>query len=321
MAWQSVADLSSLRARAALLQGVRAFFDDRDILEVETPLLCSSGITDPSIEPLMVERGVSIDAPRYLQTSPEYAMKRLLAAGSGPIYQITRAFRDGEAGARHNPEFSVLEWYRPGFDYHQLMAEVEALLRYCLQDRISDVSANYYSYRQLFIDILQLDPFVGSTADLESCAREHFDAGTIRGDRDLWLDLLMSHIIEPVLAERGLCFVYDYPASQASLVRIAEIDGIAVGQRFEFYLDGMELGNGYFELTDPLEQRRRFEADNAKRLAAGATERPLDEWLLAALEQGLPDCSGVALGFDRLLMLATGRTDIRDAIAFDWARS
>lgn len=322
MPWQPSADLRALRARAALLRNIRAFFDERGVLEVETPLLCSNGITDPSIEPLKVECGTSIgSAPRYLQTSPEYAMKRLLAAGSGPIYQVARAFRDGEAGSRHNPEFTLLEWYRPGLDYRQLMAEVEALLRCCLGDGLSDGSAKYYSYRQLFIEVLAVDPFLASAAELEACARQHVDAGGLEGDCDLWLDLLMSHVIEPVLATRGLCFVYDYPCSQAALSRIAWVDGVEVGQRFEFYLDGLELGNGYFELSDAREQRLRFEADNTRRLATGLSPVPIDEKLLGALDHGLPLCSGVALGLDRLLMAASRGAKIRDVLAFDWARS
>lgn len=322
MPWQPSADLRALRARAALLASVRAFFDERGVLEVETPLLCSSGITDPSIEPLKVECGVSIgSAPRYLQTSPEYAMKRLLAAGSGPIYQVARAFRDGEAGSRHNPEFTLLEWYRPGLDYRQLMTEVEALLRCCLGDGLSDGPAKYYSYRQLFLEVLAVDPFLAGATELETCARQHIDVGSLTGDSDLWLDLLMSHVIEPVLATRGLCFVYDYPRSQAALSRIAWVDGVEVGQRFEFYLDGLELGNGYFELSDAREQRHRFEADNTRRLATGLNPMPIDERLLDALDHGLPLCSGVALGLDRLLMVAFRGAKIRDVLAFDWASS
>ena len=306
-----------LRARAALLARIRAFFAGRDILEVETPLLCAAGITDPAIEPLVVERGVSLKQARYLQTSPEYAMKRLLACHGLPIFQLARAFRDGEAGARHNPEFTLLEWYRPGFDHHALMAEVAELLRSCLGER----PLHYYSYRQLFLESLAVDPFTATADELQSLARTRLDTGTISGDRDLWLDLLMSHLVEPQLADRGMCFIYDYPASQAALARIETVDGVAVGHRFELYVDGMELANGYFELLDAAEQRRRFEQDNLRRRELGLPERPLDERLLAALEHGLPQCSGVALGVDRLLMLSTGVADIRQVLAFDWARA
>ncbi len=285
------------------------------MLEVETPLLGHAGVTDPSIEPLLVERGVSVSAPRFLQTSPEYAMKRLLAAHGEAIFQVARAFRDGEAGARHNPEFTLLEWYRPGFDLQQLMAETAELVCRCIGDR----TPRMLSYRELFLDTLDIDPFNATDGELQACARRHTDPGDLTADRDQWLDLLMSHAVEPRLA--GMCFVYDYPATQAALARIARVDGIDVAQRFELYVDGVELANGYRELTDPVEQRRRFEADNALRRERGLPERPVDENLLEALEYGLPDCSGVALGFDRLLMLALGATDIRQVVAFDWGRA
>jgi elongation factor P--(R)-beta-lysine ligase len=317
VAAQPESGVGRLRARATLLAQIRGFFAANDILEVDTPLLCSSGVTDPSIEPLLVERGDSLNHPRYLQTSPEYAMKRLLAQGSGAIYQIARAFRDGEAGARHNPEFTLLEWYRPGFDHHQLMAEVAELVTHCLGER----RLLKYSYRQLFQDLLGVDPFTASLAELEAVARRHIDTGALGGDRDVWLDLLMSHLIEPQLVGADSGFVYDYPASQAALARVVEVDGVLVGQRFELYVDGLELANGYFELTEPVEQRRRFELDNLRRREFGQPERPLDEFFLAALEAGLPSCSGVALGVDRLLMLAMGVADIREVLAFDWERS
>lgn len=315
--WQPGASIEVLQARAALLGKVRAFFSSRDVLEVETPALCSAGITDPSIEPLVVPKGTSLAGPRFLQTSPEYAMKRLLAAGSGPIYQISRAFRDGEVSARHNPEFTLLEWYRPQYDHHQLMAEVAEFVCHCLGQR----SWQKLGYRELFLQTLEVDPFTASPVELASLAREHIDLGFVSGDRDLWLDLLMSHLVEPKLAEMGMCFVYDYPASQAALSRVVKSGDVGVGQRFELYVDGMELVNGYCELTDVVEQERRFIADNEKRRELGLAEKPLDTQLLAAMTQGLPECSGVALGIDRLLMLLTGCEDIRQVIAFDWQRS
>ena len=317
MNWRPAADIGRLRARAELLANIRRFFHGRDFLEVETPLLCQAGITDPTVEPLRVDRGRSVSAPRYLQTSPEYAMKRLLAAGSGPIFQVARAFRDGEAGSRHNPEFTLLEWYRPEFDHHQLMAETADLVRECLGTSEQEKC----SYRDLFREILDIDPFTASLEALEAAARQHLDLGGMSGDRDLWLDLLMSHLIEPQLKTRGLCFVYDYPASQAALARIVASDDVLVGQRFELYVEGVELANGYCELTDPAEQRARFERDNARRREHGLPEHPLDEALLAAMAHGLPPCSGVALGVDRLLMLATSATDIRQVLAFDWERA
>ncbi len=315
--WRPGTSLRLLRARAELLAAIRRFFAARGVLEVETPLLCRQGVTDPAIEPLMVTGGASIGAqPRYLQTSPEYAMKRLLAAGSGPIYQLARAFRDGEAGSRHNPEFSLLEWYRPGMDHHQLMTEVAELVCHCLGPRPWQT----LSYRDVFLQSVSIDPFTAATVTLREAVRDRFDLGALEGDRDLWLDVLLSHVVEPWLGSRGLCFVYDYPASQAALARTALRDGIEVAERFELYVDGVELANGYHELTDPAEQRRRFERDNRQRQQRGAVPRPVDERLLAALAAGLPDCAGVALGVDRLLMLASGESDIRRVLSFAWDR-
>ena len=238
--WQPGADLDALRQRAAVLASIRAFFEARGVLEVETPLLCTTGITDPSIEPLLVERGNSLAAPRYLQTSPEYAMKRLLAAGSGPIFQIAHAFRDDESGRRHNPEFTLLEWYRPGLDHHALMDEVGQLVEGLLDRQ----GSKKYSYRDVFREFVGLDPFLASAAQLEAAAREATDPGSLHEPREFWLDMLLTHVIEPALAGPGLVFVYDYPAAQAALARIVEVDGVAVGQRFELYVDGIELANG-----------------------------------------------------------------------------
>lgn len=317
MSWQPAAALDILRRRAQLIADIRAFFKERDILEVDTPLLCSTGVTDPAIEPFTVTRGEALDAPRYLQTSPEYAMKRLLAAHNAPIFQIAKAFRDGEVGTRHNPEFTMLEWYRPGFDHHALMDEVAELVVRCLGDR----PVHRLSYKDLFERELSIDPFTATQEDLANLARKHADTGSMEGDRDLWLDLLMTHIVEPRLAEQGACFVYDYPASQAALSRIVEVDGTRVGQRFELYVDGMELANGYYELTDADEQRARFEADNALRRERGQEERPIDEALLAAMQSGVPECSGVALGLDRLLMLAVDAKSVAEVLTFDWKTS
>jgi lysyl-tRNA synthetase class 2 len=315
--WRPCADFQTLRQRAQLLTTIRGFFAERSVLEVETPLLCSSGITDPSIEPLLVERGESLSGPRYLQTSPEYAMKRLLAAHGEPIFQIGKAFRDGEVGARHNPEFTLLEWYRPTFDHHDLMEEVAALIVRCL----GDMPVHKQSYREVFQKRLAIDPLLADETELEQLTRQHVDVGNLSGDKDLWLDLLMSHVIEPKLVGQGMWFVYDFPASQASLSRIELQNGVAVGRRFELYIGGMELANGYLELTDAQEQRERFAADNATRVSRGQQVRPADECLLAALEHGLPASSGVALGIDRLLALRVGETDIQNVLSFGWQRS
>jgi len=314
--WQPGADLETLTLRAALLAAIRAFFASRNVLEVDTPLLCSAGVTDPAIESLLVEQGNALSGVRYLQTSPEYAMKRLLVAGSGPIYQIAHAFRDDESGRRHNPEFSLLEWYRPGFDHHDLMDEVAALV--C--ELLGREDTNRISYRDLFRQAVGLDPFTADMASLEAAARAVTDTGSLQGPRDFWLDLLLTHVVEPSIAESGLVFVYDYPASQAALARIDQGDDVAIAQRFELYVDGVELANGYWELTDAAEQRERFLSDNRIRRERGQPERPLDENLLAALAAGMPDCSGVALGIDRLVMLATDASDIGRVQSFSWDR-
>ncbi len=313
--WRPAASPAALARRAELLAAVRGFFARRGVLEVETPLLASHGVTDPAIEPLVVQGGAVVPAPRYLQSSPEYAMKRLLAAGSGPIYQLGRAFRDGEAGRRHNPEFTLLEWYRPGFDQHALMAEVAELLEYCLGRR----GWRKVSYGDLFRAHLDLDPHRASAEALAALARAELDTDALELDRDGWLDLLLSHRIEPAL--EGIVCVHGYPASQAALARIDHSGPVPVAERFEFYVDGLELANGYRELADPEEQARRFAADNAARQRRGLAERTPDPRLLAALAAGLPACSGVALGFDRLVMAATGAASLDQVLAFPWERA
>ena len=305
--WHPLADSDVLQARAQLLSDIRQFFSDRDVLEVETPLLCQGTITDPNIAPLA-------SGDRWLQTSPEYAMKRMLAAGSGPIYQVCKAFRASEAGSRHNPEFTLLEWYRPGFTLVDLMQEVESLVGAVLglKDSLR------FSYRELFQHTLSIDPFLASEEALAAYANAHIDLGFNEADRDTWLDLLLTHCIEPKLAGQGMVFVSGYPASQAALARTTERDGIAVAERFELYVDGVELANGYFELTDALEQARRFDRDNAVNAAAGCEARAPDQRLLQALVHGMPECSGVALGLDRLLMMKLGESDIRKVLSFPW---
>jgi lysyl-tRNA synthetase class 2 len=241
----------------------------------------------------------------------------LLAAGCGDIYQICKAFRAREAGARHNPEFTLLEWYRLGLSLEQLIEEVAELVCGIL-DRSAWASI---SYGDLFRRHLGIDPHRASTEELESCARDHVDFDGGGEGRDIWLDLLMSHVIEKRLAGEGLVFVRNYPESQAALARLRSEGEIAVSERFELYVDGMELANGYCELADPVEQGRRFESDNVVLSARGEPTRPVDERLLAALESGFPDCAGVALGVDRLLMLRTGAARIEQVLSFDWSRS
>ncbi len=314
MRWQPDAALNTLRLRARLLARVRDFFAERDVLEVETPLMCQATGTDPHLDALALEL-----APgdwRYLQTSPEFAMKRLLAAGSGPIYQLCKAFRRDESGQRHNPEFTMLEWYRPGFDDGQLIDEVAALMATCLPSSLPDAGEiARISYRDLFRQSLQIDPFSASDTELLACARRHTDVEGMSLSRDDTLNLLMALVIEPQLQEP--VFVVEFPASQAALAQIIQDQhGSPVARRFELFVAGMELANGYLELTDSTEQARRFAADNHQRKAAGLPVRPVDARLLAALEHGLPLCAGVALGFDRLVMLAAGATHIREVLSF-----
>ena len=320
-AWRPGADLATLRLRAELLARIRTFFAARKVLEVETPILSAAAITDPhlaSFSTVYSGPGGCRDRPLYLQTSPEFPMKRLLAAGSGCIYQIARVFRDGEAGRRHNPEFTLLEWYRVGFDHHRLMDEVAALVTELLAGRLALAEPERLSYRELFQRHCDLDPHRAGVVELMRCAEARnlpIPPGMPIDETDPWLDLLLTHCIEPRLAQGRLVFVYDYPASQAALARLRPGDP-PVGERFEAYLNGVELANGFHELGDAEEQRHRFEAENAARQALGLPVMPLDERLLAALAAGLPDCAGVALGFDRLAMLAAGCSSLAEVLAF-----
>lgn len=320
--WRPRADLRTLRMRADLLARIRAFFAARGVLEVETPILSRHAVTDPRLHSLAT-RCTGPGAPPgglplYLHTSPEFAMKRLLCAGSGPIYQIARVFRDDERGRLHNAEFTLLEWYRPGFDHHQLMDELGELVCGLL-----GLSADWdrITYGALFRERLGVDCHAASPATLAACAvaRGLDVAGGASLSRDQWLDLLLSHLLQPGLGAERPLFLHDYPASQAALARLRGDPPVA--ERFELYVRGIELANGYHELGDAAEQRARFERDNAERRAAGLPEVAPDERLLAALAHGLPPCAGVALGFDRLLMLAAGVDDIAEVMAFTVERA
>lgn len=305
-----------------MLERIRAFFSERDVLEVETPTLSAATTPDPALASL-VTRYTGPGAPHgqalYLHTSPEFAMKRLLAAGSGSIYQICKVFRDGEAGRLHNPEFTMVEWYRVGMDHHQLMDEVAELVTRVLPGQQRLQPSERRSYREVFEYRLGIDPHTATAADCAQVARaqgvaipadllEHHDVA-------IWRDLLLSHLIEPGLGRDRLTFVYDYPASQASLARIRPGQP-PVAERFELYLNGVELANGFHELADVSEQRTRFDRQLHARTASGLPPVPLDQHLLTALGRGLPDCSGVALGFDRLVMLAAGARAVQDVITF-----
>lgn len=314
--WRPGASRAALEARARLFARIRAFFAQRGVLEVDTPLLARYGVSDPAIEPLIVGQSVAATQPMFLQSSPEFAMKRLLADGVGAIYQLGKAFRDGEHGARHNPEFTLLEWYRPGFSMQELMDEVAALVCECLQREHWEV----LGYRELFLQTLSLDPWEADAETLAGAARTRLELGDLQLDVDGWLDLLMSHCVEPALAQRGLVFVCDYPPSQAALARVAERDGRPVAERFELYVDGVELANGYRELLDARELERRGGADNLTRQSRGQETRLPDKRLLEAMVFGLPDCSGVALGVDRLLLAQLGADALAQVMPFDWTR-
>lgn len=309
--WPSI-KVEALRARAELYGRIRAFFAARGYLEVDVPLLGRGGTTDPAIESFRSHYG---DEDLYLQTSPEFFMKRLLAAGSGPIYALGKVFRRGEQGRFHNPEFTLLEWYRPGFDDHRLMTEVGELLGELLGAPVAKIS-----YRQVFQDKLKVDPHRASLAELKALARQRLEITWDDDIRDVWLDLLFSHLIQPQLQDK-ITFVHDYPASQAALARITEdASGQPVARRFEAFYQGTELVNGYWELTDAEEQARRFGVDNERRRVSGQPEVHPDLKLIEALASGLPDCAGVALGVDRLLMLITGAKHLEEVMAFPWPR-
>jgi lysyl-tRNA synthetase class 2 len=318
--WQPSAAITNLRSRAKILQQIRDFFAGRNVLEVETPILCHTSVTDPFIQsiPALFQADLSATEQRcYLQTSPEYAMKRLLAAGSGAIYQISKAFRQGEMGRFHNPEFSMLEWYRPGFDHHQLMNEMDELLQLTLKTK----PAIRQSYADLFIDHVGIDPHDCTIEELKIIASQHqLQIGSSITDKDTWLQLLLSEIIEPCLQGVQPFFIYDFPVTQAALARIQPTTP-PVASRFEVYVNGVELANGFHELQDTKEQRKRFEKNLLLREQLGLAMLPIDEYLLAALEHGLPDCAGVALGIDRLVMLATQSQTISECISFDFSRA
>ncbi len=318
--WRPTASIGMLKLRATLLARIRAFFSRLDVLEVDTPVLSRAASTDPALSSFKTYYhgpGAVQDEPRYLHTSPEFPMKRLLAAGSGSIYQICKVFRDGESGARHNPEFMLLEWYRTGFDHLDLMDEVQRLVTEVLVDIMPIDSVQHWRYRDLFVEIAGIDPFTATVAEISSVLQSGHGVravGLAVDDNDAWLDLLMTHVIEPRLG-KGLLFVRDYPPSQAALARLRP-GSPPVAARFEVYLNGVELANGFHELTDPLEQRRRFDNELQCRRNGGGEAVRMDENLLSALHAGLPDCAGVALGLDRLLMLASGVKCVHDVLAF-----
>jgi lysyl-tRNA synthetase class 2 len=320
--WQPSASHDALRLRARLNATIRDFFGTRGVLEVETPVLSRAGNTDPNIASFQLEFGGRTDgAPRtrWLRTSPEFAIKRLLCAGVGDCYELGRVFRDSEAGGRHNPEFTMLEWYRVGWDHVRLIGETVALVQAALALVGHEAGARTVSYRDLYRGALGIDPFTATIQSLQAALGDVvIDPAGLR--RDDWLDLLMTHRIQPAMAMDELLAVVDYPASQCALARVREGEP-PVAERFELYLGPLELANGYHELGDDAEQQARFARDLEVRAVRGAALPPIDASLLAALGAGLPACAGVALGVDRLLMAMTGSEAIAGVLAFDFPRA
>jgi lysyl-tRNA synthetase class 2 len=320
--WAPTADTRAIRLRARLNAAIRGFFARREVLEVETPVLSLAGNTEPNIASFSLEfSGRTNGAPRtrWLRTSPEHALKRLLAAGIGDCYELGRVFRDGEAGGRHNPEFTMLEWYRVGWDHQRLIEEVAELINAALALVERHARLERIAWRDLYRERLAIDPITASDGELQRAL------GDVRIDpegltRDDWLDLLLTHRLQPGFAGDTMLAVFDYPASQAALARLRPGDP-PLAERFELYLGLLELANGYHELIDPGEQRARFERDVSVRDSRGSVAPPIDDRLLSAMRSGLPPCAGVALGIDRLLMATLGSTRIADVLAFPFDRA
>jgi len=314
MNWQPSATINALRKRAEMLCIIRNFLTSRGCFEVETPLMAQFGVTDVYLTPI---KALCNGAQYCLQTSPEYHMKRLLAAGSGPIFQIGKAFRDDELGRWHNPEFTMLEWYQPGYSHHDLLEEVDALLQLIL----GCPALIKKTYKQAFQEVCGLNPFTASIFDFKTVLLQVgldnvLDKDEL--DRDQYLFLLMSHIIEPHFADAlAPLAIYNFPPSQAALAQIKAGEA----ERFEVYFKGVELANGFHELTEPQIQYERFQQDIAVRVEKGLPEAYPDTYLIEALHAGIPACSGVALGVDRLIALALGYSSIQQVQAFDVSRA
>jgi len=324
MSWQPTLTWEYAQKRAQLLQKVRQFFKERNVVEVETPALSHGTITDVHLEAISCRYNFLADSSTehgtrlYLQTSPEFHMKRLLVSGYGCIFQIAKAFRHEEAGRFHNPEFTLLEWYRLGFDHFTLMSEVGELLKRVLSCK----EPTQTTYQNLFLEQLSLDPLIATRSQLLTLIKEHDKLSqwlTDEQDNDILLQFIFSELIEPRIGNESPCFVYDFPRSQASLAKICPED-TRVAQRFECYFQGVELVNGFNELTDVDIQIKRFQEDNKKRKGLRLQEKPVERNFIAALSQGLPQCSGVALGVDRLIMLALKTEHIEQVISFPIAR-
>lgn len=315
ISWHPNVNIETLKLRAALLNTARRFFQSYGFIEVDTPSLSQSTTPDPNIESF----STSFNNTRYyLHTSPEFPMKRLLAAGSGAIYQICKVFRQGEAGRNHNPEFTLIEWYQPEMHYRDLMTQVDSLVRDLLKDKLELKETIFYSYQDVFENIAGINPLFSNEKELHAVIEENniqlYDSN-IKLSKDALLDLIITQVIQPNLPTDVPVFIYDYPATQAALANIRK-GKVDIAERFELYINGIELANGYQELLDAKEQQQRFKNENKVREQIGLQIIPIDANLISALDSGLPMVSGVALGLDRVLMLAAGVDSISDVIAF-----
>lgn len=312
--WQPSASIENLLARAKIIAEIRRFFTDCGLLEVETPVLSEFGVTDVHLSTFnttFISPTAEKSKALWLSTSPEYHMKRLLAAGSGPIFQLCHVFRNEEAGQRHNPEFTMLEWYRPHFDMYRLINEVDDLLQQILDCKPTES----LSYQFVFQEYVGLNPLSAEKAELVAKAKQYHLQQAEQEDCDTLLQFLFSTVVEPNIGKENPVAVYHFPATQAALAQISSEDH-RVAERFEFYYKGLELANGFHELTDVNEQLHRFEQDNVQRQKMGLPQRQIDKRLLGALQAGVPNCSGIALGVDRLLMIALGANAIHEVMAF-----
>jgi lysyl-tRNA synthetase class 2 len=317
--WQPCASPGILRDRAELLATIRQFFAERQVLEVDTPVLASAANPDAAIESLASHmKGSPHNEPFFLQTSPEFFMKRLLCAGSGSIYQLCHVFRDDELGRYHNPEFTMLEWYRTGFDMFGLIEEVETLMGLLIP--AIEAPATRISYHALFEQATGLDLRAASRGDIRKLAADLGIVVSPQHPDDGLVEMIFNTATLPWMEQQPAVVVHHFPASQASLAKLSP-DDPAVALRFEYYAGGVELANGFQELDDPIEQRRRFESENARRRERGVRAMPFDEQLIAALEHGMPACSGVAAGIDRILMIRNSQPDIASVMAFPFARA
>lgn len=320
--WRSSSSIDALKWRAQVYQFIRHFFTQREVLEVETPMLSEAGNTDPNIESFHLQSSGTNNAgkpTRWLRTSPEFALKRLLSSGIGDCYELGRVFRNGEFGGKHNPEFTMLEWYRVGWNHQQLIEECLALVEGIFNIQNRKLSVCRFTYQDLYLEHVGLDPHLCSDADLIVMIKQKIKMDLDGLNRDDYLNVIMTHLIEPQLPASQLTAVYDFPASQCALAKIRN-DSVPVAERFELYLGSYELANGYHELTDSIEQRRRFTQDLLIRTQRKDILPDIDERLLQSMSD-MPACSGVAMGIDRLMMALSNHKLISEVIAFDFSRA